>query len=276
MTRTYAERTQTWADPDLPGVLHATIEDTNQEYKLFHEWYLLSRVTVCPGRIRWIYRGISEPYDADTLYLIEPNQTTFIEAGADGGGCSVLFISPAVMDSATRDFEQDGSASFPVHRCRDAEVLGVFDEAALAIREHAPLLERQSRLACLLALLLERFAGKTLPPGSPVLHEEGVLRARDLILSRYAEPLALDELSGDTGMSRFALVRAFTARFGISPHDYLVKVRLAKAQDLIGRGARFADAAAAVGFADQSHFIRHFKKVYRLTPGEFWKQRPGS
>jgi AraC-like DNA-binding protein len=146
----------------------------------------------------------------------------------------------------------------------------------LAIRERAPLLERQSRLACFLALLLERFSGKTLSPGAAGVQEGGILEARDRILARYAEPLTLDDLTGDAGLSRFALVRGFTARFGISPHDYLVKVRLAKAQDLIGRGVRFAEAAAAVGFADQSHFIRHFKKVYRLTPGEFWKTHPGS
>jgi AraC-like DNA-binding protein len=70
-------------------------------------------------------------------------------------------------------------------------------------------------------------------------------------------------------MNRFALARAFRAAFGTSPHRYLVARRIARAQRLMAAGTPLAEAAIAAGFADQSHFTRHFKAHMGLTPGRF-------
>jgi AraC-like DNA-binding protein len=45
--------------------------------------------------------------------------------------------------------------------------------------------------------------------------------------------------------------------------------RVAQAQRLLADGAGLADAAAGAGFADQSHFTRHFKAHLGLTPGRY-------
>jgi AraC-like DNA-binding protein len=94
-------------------------------------------------------------------------------------------------------------------------------------------------------------------------------RAKDFIWEYYTENITLDELAALTGLSRFHLVRAFAAEFGMPPHAYLNHVRLAKAKKLITAGISLAIVAAEVGFADQSHFTRHFTKTYGVTPGEY-------
>jgi len=53
------------------------------------------------------------------------------------------------------------------------------------------------------------------------------------------------------------------------PHAYLNQVRLAKAKRLITEGMPLAIVAVEVGFADQSHFTRHFLKTYGVTPSEY-------
>jgi AraC-like DNA-binding protein len=48
-----------------------------------------------------------------------------------------------------------------------------------------------------------------------------------------------------------------------------MQVRVANAKRLIRNGFSFADVAAATGFADQSHFTRQFKKLMKITPGDY-------
>jgi AraC-like DNA-binding protein len=76
-------------------------------------------------------------------------------------------------------------------------------------------------------------------------------------------------LEEETGLDRYTLARSFRDRFGTSPHRYLVGRRLERVRAEIARGASLADAAYAVGFADQSHMTRHFKARFGLTPGRY-------
>jgi AraC-like DNA-binding protein len=73
----------------------------------------------------------------------------------------------------------------------------------------------------------------------------------------------------ETGLDRYTLARSFRNRFGTSPHRYLVGRRLERVRAEIARDASLADAAYAVGFADQSHMTRHFKARFGLTPGHY-------
>ena len=64
-------------------------------------------------------------------------------------------------------------------------------------------------------------------------------------------------------------IRAFRKEVGLSPHAYLNQLRLLEARRLIAQGRAPADVATQVGFYDQSHLIRHFKRVYGITPGQY-------
>ena len=72
-----------------------------------------------------------------------------------------------------------------------------------------------------------------------------------------------------SGLDRFALARHFRAAFGTSPHRFQVGRRLAKARAMIAEGVALSEAAAATGFADQSHLTRHFSARFGLTPGRW-------
>lgn len=92
---------------------------------------------------------------------------------------------------------------------------------------------------------------------------------RDLLHDRLADDLGLDELARIAGVDRFRLTRQFTRAFGLSPHAYLVRLRLRAARRLLATGASAADTAAAVGFADQSHLGRWFQRAYRMSPAAY-------
>ncbi len=65
------------------------------------------------------------------------------------------------------------------------------------------------------------------------------------------------------------LVRSFTRQFGLSPHAYVIGCRIEAARRLMLQGAAPAEVATAVGFYDQAHFTRHFKRHTATTPAGY-------
>jgi AraC-like DNA-binding protein len=91
--------------------------------------------------------------------------------------------------------------------------------------------------------------------------------ARRLLDEDPSADWRLEALAALCGVSRFHFLRAFRAATGLPPHAYQVQRRLHLARRMILDGVGLAEAAAAAGFADQSHFTRHFRRSYGHTPG---------
>ena len=117
---------------------------------------------------------------------------------------------------------------------------------------------------------METLVARIMRPSVDVLRtsagQRAVRRCKDYLRSESGKQVTLDELSALTGYSKFHLLRAFKAELGITPHQFLIQVRLAKARQLLTRGVPPALVAADVGFADQAHFIRLFKRWMGVPP----------
>ena len=70
-------------------------------------------------------------------------------------------------------------------------------------------------------------------------------------------------------MSKYHLVRAFRREAGLTPHRFQLQNRVRKGQRLLAGPVTVAEAAAAAGFCDQSHFDRQFKRLVGLTPAAY-------
>lgn len=93
--------------------------------------------------------------------------------------------------------------------------------------------------------------------------------ATAFINEHYGRSIGLAQIAQAAHLSPFHLSRLFKKATGRTPHQYLVEVRVNSARALLAAGAgvrSLADVAAAVGFADQSHLTRHFKRVLGVTP----------
>ena len=89
---------------------------------------------------------------------------------------------------------------------------------------------------------------------------------RDYLRVHLAESVTTAELARLSGLTEWHLIRAFHREFGLPPHAYHMRLRLAAASELLVNGLGVSTAAYECGFADQSHLSRKFKEVYALTP----------
>ncbi len=153
-----------------------------------------------------------------------------------------------------------------------------FEDAALRQRidrlhelllapDHA--LEAETRLAFIAERLREHLE-RRVPPRSASVNDPGIAnRLRGLLDERFVEGVSLREASLTLFASPTYLVRAFSREFGMGPHQYVTSRRVDLARRLLLEGMPPREVATAVGFYDQSHLIRHFKRVLGFNPGQY-------
>ncbi|ANN19226.1 hypothetical protein SD37_28830 [Amycolatopsis orientalis] len=241
------------ASPDL-GVLHA-------RYRR-HAFGRHAHPTYAIGVIDHGSEELSygEYAGAGDVVLINPETVHAGHAMTDEGWAYHVFYVPV-------EFVQSGFSKTPTLTRRivdDPSARNALRTAIRAIDEDV--CTADTLLSAALANVFGRYGG--LPPergpGVPV-----AVAARDILSDEHRTPPSLGELAELLGTNRFALLRAFRDTYGLPPHAYLTQYRVRKACTLIRRGAGLAGAAAAVGFVDQAHLSRHFRKTLGITPGQY-------
>lgn len=97
-----------------------------------------------------------------------------------------------------------------------------------------------------------------------------LLRAKDLVDARYAEPITVDDLAAVAGLSRAHFSRMFSRTFGESPHAYLQSRRLERAAALLRFTDRsVADICTMVGLTSVGSFTTTFARVYGKPPAAY-------
>jgi AraC-like DNA-binding protein len=92
-------------------------------------------------------------------------------------------------------------------------------------------------------------------------------RVRDYCFSHLGDKITLDELAGLCGLGRFQFLKQFKQTVGMTPHAWVLRLRLERACALLSRSSQaIATVAQEVGFYDQSHFNRAFRQAYGVAP----------
>jgi AraC-like DNA-binding protein len=102
-----------------------------------------------------------------------------------------------------------------------------------------------------------------------------LLRAKDLADSHYAEPLGVEDMAREAGLSRAHFSREFRRAFGDSPHAYLLTRRLERAAALLRSTDRqVADICFSVGLASLGSFTTSFTRTYGVSPTAYRERHP--
>lgn len=182
----------------------------------------------------------------------------------------VLLFDPEILEGAARELGMPRGMLRLKRRILDTPgSFRAFQRLHDALEGPSTPLERESRFAQCVRMLAEQAvegAGRARETGP---ESQAVRRVREVLIDRHAETVRLDELAAIGGIGKFHLIRAFSREVGLPPHEFQLTVRVAKASRMLRRGWPAAQIAAALGFADQSHFIRTFRRWMHCTPGVF-------
>lgn len=255
-----------------PGVEVMVASDSPREWRAITDDYSLVLFKTWHGSVRNL--GRMHHADPSVAFCMTPSEAMIARPDDGAGSFNVVNFRPLLMEELLSEFKRAGKPSFStVMKSLSPRDLGQFWRFFETFLGKASNLEVQSRMVELSELFArELFEGtreRRQPAGPPL---RGTARMRECL---NEEPnLDLDTLAQRAGLSRFQALRSFKHRYGLPPHAYQLCVRLGEARRLLGEGALPVEVAALCGFADQSHFNRHFKRWVGVTPVQYARGRP--
>ena len=131
------------------------------------------------------------------------------------------------------------------------------------------MIQIESGLLSFLSRLLMRFA--EFPPLMTAfeIHETAVERVLKYIAGNYKKNPSLSELAEIACQSPFHFQRVFTKKMGLTPHEYIRDFKISESRKMLLKTEDIAGIAHELGFTDQSHFTRVFRKTVGVPPGKF-------
>lgn len=129
---------------------------------------------------------------------------------------------------------------------------------------------RDHLASALVAYLLQQHAQLPAASATSSLAGSRLQKILAYMTERLAEEISVVELADACSMSESHFSREFHKSVGVPPHQYLMKLRLEQARELLlGSEAKVIDVALELGFASASHFARAFARRYGVAPAAF-------
>jgi AraC-like DNA-binding protein len=256
--------------PETPAVTGMfRLENEHRTQVTYAEHFMV--IVVVAGAFDGWYRGQVRTHVAGALKLKEPGEVhrdlqvhaPFTLQGAGFAPELVAAAADALGLRGAPHFKAPGFAP----KSRAARLAFAMHDAL--VRADATEIER----ATLVAETLSELVSPDAPSGHAT---RAVRRARGFLHEALAEKIGLDEIGERAALDKFHLVRAFRAEVGLPPYEYLTYLRVSRARELLQRGRRVADAAAEVGFYDESQLHRHFRRIVGVTPGAYARSWNGA
>lgn len=217
------------------------------------EYYLLHYVV--SGRGKFVRGEYTYELQPGEIFVIRPSEVTFYQA----------------------DFENPWEYIWVGFDCSDsfAELLqGDVLRLPSALHNFSQIVncsENPAREWYICAQLYDFFAQLSTPcQPRQNCTELYVQKAINYIESNYARSIKVETIASGLGLSRNYFCRIFHQQTGLSPQDYIVSFRLAKAAEFMTeRQKTQAEAAHLVGYSDVFSFSRMFKRHYGIPPGQY-------
>ncbi|MBC2689188.1 MULTISPECIES: AraC family transcriptional regulator [Pseudomonas] len=263
-----------WQTDPLAGVELLSARYIEQRFvPHVHDGFVIGMIMA--GAQRYRYRGAEHLAGSGTLVVINPDELHTGHKGTEDGWLYRAFYPDngqilgllAELELPTHTLPAFGATLY-----RDPDLVSGFCQLHRLLESPASALQQQTLWREMMLSLLQRHAAVAMP-GQPGREHRAIARAKELLHAQLAAPPSLEALAAAVNLSPFHFARVFRHATGMPPHTWLMQQRIAQARALLREGCLPLAVATQLGFADQSHLTRQFKKVYGVGPGAYRSAR---
>lgn len=240
----------------------------SQEYpRHWHDELYLCAIVNGVGNLDCFGNSYQTP--AGTIVAIPPGEVHANQKHNCTFSC--MFIDFEALRDHLEEFTENvvGDTTFRTELIHSANVWTDFLRVHRLLLGSECRLKRQSTVMSFFYSMMRRWKKTSLKDATEGDEGCAVWRTRRFLREHYAEGISLKGLSGLSGLSPYHLHRSFCNKVGMPPHAYLTQLRIHQARVLLKRGISISEVASAVGFVDQSHLSRNFKKLVGMAPGQY-------
>ncbi|MFL9929073.1 AraC family transcriptional regulator [Paraburkholderia sp. RL18-103-BIB-C] len=260
-----------WRTPLLPGADLLTAEYHDHEFTPhWHDAYTIP--VIVAGAEGYRYRGSDYVAEAGSVPIINPGELhTGSKAVAAGWRYRVLYAPVDFLHDLANELGGKPQAQpwFAPGVIRDPDLATRLACAHRLLEAGDDALAAEAAMLDALSTLLVRYS-RTQPAPSPIAADDArVAIMQERLTGDLVEPVTLAEVARAAGLSPFHAARLFAHATGLPPHAWRNQVRLQRALAPLRAGVSVTDVAAASGFTDQSHFTRHFRRMFGVPPGRW-------
>ncbi|MGE3806699.1 MAG: AraC family ligand binding domain-containing protein [Gemmataceae bacterium] len=235
----------------------------------FHETFVVQAIEA--GADEFYCDGRNYRAEAGSLVLINPGE---VHTGQPAVGrtlryCSLYLQARYVAEVAAElGWRGSGFPEFPRCVVRAPRLANRVLQLGAALEQPDSLMQAESSL---FEGVTEIFSVGGFRPrvAAPLSETPRVKAACEYLEANLSGQPTLDELAAIAGVTRFHFLRLFRRTTGLPPHQYLLNLRVEEARRQLRQGVPPAQVAVALGFTDQSHLNRYFKRQIGLTPGRY-------
>lgn len=233
-----------------------------------HDTYVVGAIVA--GCETWNVRGARRYARPGDLVFVHPQEVHDGEPYGAGYCYRMTYPTAALLHGVATEIsgrQTVGTPFFAEPVVADARGAALVVAAHRAVEAGGDVLAADELLSRAYAHCLVRHA--RVAPSSVGREPGAVGRVKAVLAERHAEDLPLAALAAEAGLSPHHLIRAFRRDTGLTPHAWLLSVRVEAAKVRLRRGEAPADVATATGFCDQPHLTRAFKARVGVTPGAY-------
>lgn len=267
--RDTGNRTIFWQSRRIPGLSLMRADFAAHEFAPHtHDAFVIAVTEAGGAEIS--SRGTTAQIGAGTLFVSNPEERQSARMERDQRWLyRAFYLTRPAIDAVGRQLGMQITPYFMRNMLDDSELIGRFSRLHRALEAGNDDIRADELAVDAFGALFRRHGSGGSRPERTPYGAAIVARAIELMQARYAENLGLDELAASVGLSQFQLIGLFKRTFGLTPHAYLIHIRLNAACRLLKRGVPLAECALAAGFCDQSALTRHFRRCYAVTPAQF-------